>query len=90
MKEKCSPLEDRKSTTLFKITNAIVELGGPPLVRVYNLIYVDDLEVELSKLKDKWVGEFDSMSYFSRECIKAWMVDYVNLNNNISSIFIEA
>ena len=37
----------------------------------------------MSKLKDKWVREFDNLSYFSKESIKTWKVDYVNLNNNI-------
>jgi hypothetical protein len=46
LKEKCSPLEDKKSATFFKIIDAIVELGGPPLVQDSTLISFDELEVE--------------------------------------------
>ena len=74
----------------FKITNAIVELGDPPLVWDSALIFVDGLEAEVSKLKDKWVREFDSLTDFSEESIKAWTIDYVNWNNNIPIIFNEA
>lgn len=90
LKERYSPLEDKKSTLLFKITNAIDELGNPPLVIDFTFISIDDMEAKLSKLKDKWAREFDSLSDFYKESIKTQMVDYVNLNNNISIIVDEA
>ena len=48
------------------------------------------MEAEVSKLKEKWEGEFDSLSYSFDERIKAWTVDYVNLNNSISIIINES
>ena len=90
LKEKCSPMEDMKSATFFKIIDAIAELGGPPLVQDSSLIFVDDMEAEVSKLKDKWAREFDKLSNFSEESIKTLTIDYVNLNNNISVIVNEA
>ena len=53
LKERCSPLEDRKCVMSFKIIDDIDELGGPPIVRYSTLIYVNDREAEVSKLKDK-------------------------------------
>ena len=44
----------------------------------------------MSKLTNKWVGEFDSLAYFFEDNIKTWTIDYVNLNNNISTIVCEA
>lgn len=54
------------------------------------LISYDELEVEVSKLKDKWVGEFHRLIDFFKDNIKAWTIDYINLNNNISTIVCEA
>ena len=82
-------MEDSKTATFFKITDAIVELGGLALVWYSSLIYANDLESSMSKLKDKWVEEFDSMSKFSEERIKTWIIDYVNLNNNLLIIVTE-
>ena len=48
------------------------------------------MEVEVSKLKDKWAKEFDNLKNFSKDNIRAWTVDYVNLNNNIFVIISEA
>ena len=73
----------------FKITYVIAELCGPPLVRDYPLIFANDQQVEVSKLKYKWEGEFDNLSYFSNENIKAWTVDYVYINSNTSIIINE-
>lgn len=86
LKKNCSPLKDKKSAMFFKFTNVIAELGGPPLVQDFALIYYDELEAEVSKLKDKWVGEFENLTNFSEEIIKEWILDCVNLNNNISII----
>ena len=80
---KCMLLEDRKSSILFKVTNAIVQLGGPPLIRESTLVSLDDMEVEVSKLKDKWVREFDNLLDFFEDIIRMWTMDYVNVNNNI-------
>ena len=44
----------------------------------------NDLETRLSKLKDKWVEEFDSKSNLSGDNMCTWIVDYVNLNHNVS------
>ena len=75
----------------FKIINVIVELEGPPLVQYSTLISSDELEVEMStKLKNKWVEELANLTNFSKENIKAWTIDYVNFNNNISIIVNEA
>jgi hypothetical protein len=76
----------QKSDTFFEITDAIAKLGGLPLVGHYNMVISNDMEAKVCKLKDKWIGEFDSLSRFSDENIRDWKVDYVNLNNNISSI----
>ena len=48
------------------------------------LISTNELDDELSKLKDKWVGEFDDLSNFSKDNMCMWTIDYVNLNNKIS------
>lgn len=42
------------------------------------------MEVELSKLKDKWAEEFHNMSYYFKDNMQTWVMDYVSLNNNIS------
>lgn len=44
----------------------------------------------MSKLKDKWVREFDSLINFFKDSIRTWTVDYVKLNNNIFVIISEA
>ena len=88
--ERCSPIEDIKSANSFNITNIIAELGSPSIIVNSTLIIVDDLEVELSKLKDKWVGEFGSLSNFFDENIRTWTVDYVNLYSIILNIVIKA
>ena len=36
------------------------------------------------------VGEFDNFSNFAKENIRTWTFNYVNLNNNILNIVIEA
>ena len=71
LKEKYLPLEDKKSATFFKVTDVIPKLGGSPLVQYSSLIYFDELEAKVSKLKDKWDGEFDNLTNFSMEIIKA-------------------
>ena len=76
-------LEDMKSALFFKVFDVIAELGGPTLIRDSTLISPDELQVELSKLKDKWAREFNNMSYFFEDSMGTWTVDYVNLNNNI-------
>ena len=78
-------MEDKRSATFFKITNAIAKLRGPSLVRDA-LISTNDLEDEVSKLKDKWDKEFCSLSDLFEERNKAWTIYYVNVNNNISII----
>ena len=88
-KEKCTSLED-KNTTFFKTSNAIAEPGGPPLVRDSMLIFSDEMEVEMSKVKDRWAREFNNLIDFFEDNIKARTMDYVNLNNNISVIICEA
>lgn len=40
------------------------------------------MEDELSKLMEKWVKEFDSLSNFFGDDIRMWIVDYINLNHN--------
>ena len=89
LNKRYSPVEDRKSATFFKIIDAITELGGPTIIRNSTLIFVDDLEYEVSKLKDKWAREFDILSYFFEENIRTWVVNYVNLNNNIVNIVLK-
>ena len=61
LKEKCTLLEDIKSAMFFKVSNPIVELGVPPLIWDSKLISPDNLEVVLSKLKDKCYGKFDNI-----------------------------
>ena len=76
--------------TFFKVTDVISKLGGSPLVQYSSLIYFDELEAEVSKLKHKWDREFDSLTNFYMKIIKAQVVDYVDLNNSISIIVNEA
>ena len=54
------------------------------------LISPDELEAKVSKLKDKWVEEFHNMSCFSKDNIRTWTMDYINLNKNIFVIVCEA
>ena len=70
--------------------DVIVELGGPSLIQDSMLFFLDELEVEVSKLKDKWSGEFKNLLDFYEDNIQTWTVDYVNLNNNISIIVCES
>ena len=58
-----------KSATFFKVTDAIAKLGGPPLIHNSTLILPNELEVEVSKLKEKWAEEFDNLSYLSKDSI---------------------
>lgn len=46
------------------------------------LIFLNEMEVELSKLKEKWDEGFNNKSYFSKDNMQTWTMDYVNLNNN--------
>ena len=80
-------LEARKNAIFFKAFDAIAKLGGPSLIRDSMLISMNEMEIESSKLKDKWVGEFNDMSYFFEDNMWTWTIDYVNLNNNISITF---
>ena len=48
------------------------------------LISPNVLDVELSKLKDRWTGEFSDLLDFSKDGMHTWTVDYTNLNNNVS------
>lgn len=66
LNEKCSPLEDKKSATFFGIIDDISKIGGPLIVQYSTLIFIDDMEDEVSKLKDKWVREFDSFPKSSK------------------------
>ena len=54
------------------------------------LISTNELDDELSKLKDKWVEEFNDLSDFFEENMSTWTIDYVNLNKNISITIAEA
>ena len=53
LKEKSTLLEDKKSTIFFKVFDVVVELECPPMLRDSTLISPNELELELSKLKDK-------------------------------------
>ena len=48
------------------------------------------MEVEVSKIKEKWAEEFDNLTDFSKDNIKSLTIDYVNLDNNILIIVGEA
>ena len=65
---------------MFDVVN---ELEGPPLVKDSTLLSLDELEIELSKLRDKCTKEFNGMSNFSRDNMRTWIVDYINLNHNV-------
>ena len=80
-------LEDTKSSIFFKVFNVINELEVPPLIKVSTLILPIELDIELSKLKDKCIGEFNDLSYFSKDKMCAWTIDYIILNNNVSNNF---
>lgn len=43
----------------------------------------DELEIELSKLRDKWAKEFDNLFDFSGDNMCIWTIEYVNHNHNI-------
>ena len=73
----------RKVSPYLKNFEAIIKLGGPPIVKNSTLISIDDLESDLSKLNDKQDREFDILLDFSEENIKTWTVSYVNFNNDI-------
>lgn len=90
LKEKCTLLGDKKSAIFFKVSDTIVELGGPSMIQDSMLILIYDLEVEVSKFKDKWLKEFDNLSDFSEDNIRMRTIDYVNLNNNITIIICES
>lgn len=83
-------LEENKISTFFKVSYDIFEFGGPLLVQDSTLVSSYELEVELSKLKDKWAEDIDSLKYFTKNNIRAWTMDYINLNNNIFVILSEA
>ena len=53
-----------KTTMLFNVADVINELEGSSMIKGSTLISPNELEVELSKLKDKWVKEFDDLSNF--------------------------
>ena len=89
-KERCTLMEDKKSPIFFKLSDSTAELGGPPLIQDSTLIFPYEMEVELSKLKDKCVGEFYNMPDFFEDNMRTWIVDYVNLNNTIFFIVGEA
>jgi hypothetical protein len=73
-----------------KVSNAIKDLEGPPMIKGFMLISPDELDIELSKLKDKWSREFDDLSYFSKDNMHTWTIDYVNLTNNIYINIVES
>ena len=82
-------LEDRKSAVFFKVFDVVNELEGTPLVKDSTLLSPNELETKLFKLKDKWYDEFDSLYDFSRNNMRTWIVDYLNLNHNVFVIFFE-
>lgn len=49
------------------MSDVIDELEGPYLIQDSTLISPNEMELVLSKLKDKCVGEFNDMSYFSED-----------------------
>ena len=51
------------------------------MIQDSTLISPNELEVEFSKLKEKWAREFNNMSDFSKYSMQTWTMDYVNLNN---------
>ena len=83
LKEKSTLLEDRKSAIFFKVFDAIIELEDPPLIKDSKFISTDELEFRFCKLKEKWAGEFDNLSDFSKDNICTWTIEYVNFNNNV-------
>lgn len=90
LKEMCTFPKDKKIAIFFKVSNAIVELRGPPLLWDSIFISSDELEAKFSKLKDKWVEDFNTLMNFSKYNIRTWIIDYVNLNNNIYVIISES
>ena len=87
MIENVTLLEDQKSAIFFRVFNVVKDLEGPPLIKGSTLISADELDSELSKLKDKWDGQFNDLLYFTEDNMHMWTFDYVNLNKNMS-IFI--
>lgn len=51
--ENVTLLEDRKNAIFFKVSDAIKGLDGLPMIKGSMLIFPDELDVELSKLKVK-------------------------------------
>lgn len=70
LSERCSPLEDRKSATFFKVIDVIYELGGPPAIKNSTLIFVDNLEFEISKLKENGSNNLKTWYIFSRKIFR--------------------
>lgn len=64
-------LEDKKSNVFFKVSNVIKELNAPSLIRNLNLLSNNEMEKELSKLKELWENDFDSLSKFLEEDMRA-------------------
>lgn len=90
LKGKATLLEDRKSMVFFKLSDAVNKLEGPPLIKDSTLLSPNELENELSKLRDKWVEEFNSLYDLSRDNMYTWILYYVNLNHNVSISISEA
>ena len=90
LQEKSTFLEDRKSVIFFKVFDVVNDLEGLALFKNSMFLSIDELETKLSKLGDKWDEEFYSLSDFSRDNMRTWTIDYLNLNHNISVSILEA
>lgn len=83
LKENATFLDDIKTAILFKAYDIVKELEGPPPVKDSTLLSYEELETDLSKLRDKWAEEFNSFSDLYGYNMCMWTIDYVNLNHFI-------
>lgn len=70
--------------------DVVNELEGPPIGKDSTLLSPDELENKLSKLRHKWSKGFNILSDLSKDNMRTWTVDYVNLNHNVSVSIFEA
>nr|KUM50079.1 hypothetical protein ABT39_MTgene3307 [Picea glauca]QHR88587.1 hypothetical protein Q903MT_gene2601 [Picea sitchensis] len=64
----------------LKVVNIIKELEGPSLIKDSMLLSRDQIEVEISNLRNSWGTQFDDLAGFPDDEIRNWLVDFVNEN----------
>lgn len=62
--DSCRLLEDRNRIVFLKDSNVIKDLNGPPLIKNSFLLFAEETEKELSKLKELWANDFNKLFEF--------------------------